>query len=50
MDSLFQEPSQAEQLYRQIIDNSLDAFIAIDCNSIILEWSRQAEETFGWAR
>jgi diguanylate cyclase (GGDEF)-like protein/PAS domain S-box-containing protein len=50
MNSLFHEASQAEQLYRQIIDNALDAFIAIDRNSIILEWSQQAEETFGWAR
>ncbi|WP_420474717.1 EAL and GGDEF domain-containing protein [Noviherbaspirillum sp. ST9] len=50
MNSLFQEASQAEHLYRQIIDNALDAFIAIDRNSIILEWSQQAEETFGWAR
>ncbi|HYC42061.1 MAG TPA: PAS domain S-box protein [Noviherbaspirillum sp.] len=50
MDFLFQEASQAEPLYRQIIDNALDAFIAIDRNSIILDWSKQAEETFGWAR
>ena len=50
MNSLFQEASQAEPLYRQIIDNALDAFIAIDRNSIILEWSRHAEETFGWTR
>ena len=50
MTPLFQESSQAEHLYRQILDNALDAFIAIDRNSIILEWSRHAEDTFGWTR
>ncbi|HYD97582.1 MAG TPA: PAS domain S-box protein [Noviherbaspirillum sp.] len=50
MKSLFHEATQAEELYRQIIDNALDAFIAIDCDSSILEWSRRAEETFGWSR
>ena len=50
MTLLFQEASPAELLYRQIIDNALDAFIAIDRNSIILEWSRSAEEIFGWRR
>ena len=50
MTPLFQEPSQAEHLYRQILDNALDAFIAIDRNGIILEWSQHAEETFGWTR
>ncbi len=50
MKSLFQEANKFEQLYRQIIDNALDAFIAIDRNSIILEWSQHAEETFGWSK
>ncbi|WP_206047131.1 EAL and GGDEF domain-containing protein, partial [Noviherbaspirillum denitrificans] len=50
MTPLFQEASQAEPLYRQIIDNALDAFIAIDRASIILEWSRRAEDIFGWTR
>ncbi|RZI44799.1 PAS domain S-box protein [Herbaspirillum sp. HC18] len=50
MKSLFQEASQAEELYRQIIDNALDAFIAIDRDSVILEWSQHAEEYFGWTR
>ena len=48
MKLLFQEASQAEDLYRLIIDNALDAFIAIDTDSVILDWSEQATETFGW--
>ncbi|HVK95493.1 MAG TPA: PAS domain S-box protein, partial [Noviherbaspirillum sp.] len=48
MKFLFQEASQAEHLYRRIIDNALDAFIAIDQHSNILDWSMQAESVFGW--
>lgn len=50
MKPLFQEASEAESLYRQILDNALDAFIAIDPDSNIIDWSRQAESTFGWSR
>ncbi|WP_158597943.1 EAL and GGDEF domain-containing protein [Noviherbaspirillum saxi] len=50
MKSLFQDASQADELYRLIIDHSLDAFIAIDRDSRILEWSDHAEEIFGWTR
>lgn len=37
-------------LYRLILDHALDAFVAIDEHDAIIEWSRQAEETFGWTR
>ncbi|WP_151632375.1 sensor domain-containing protein [Noviherbaspirillum aerium] len=50
MKLLFQEPIQAEQLYRLVIDNALDAFIAVDADSRILDWSSKAEEAFGWTR
>ena len=33
-----------------MLDNALDAFIAIDEHSHILEWSQQAENIFGWKR
>jgi PAS domain S-box-containing protein len=33
-----------------MLDNALDSFIAIDENSRIVEWSRQAENDFGWSR
>ncbi|GAB3545491.1 hypothetical protein GCM10027343_21980 [Noviherbaspirillum agri] len=50
MNIPFQEASQAEHLYRLIIDNVLDAFIAIDDQSRILEWSVHAETMFGWKK
>jgi diguanylate cyclase (GGDEF)-like protein/PAS domain S-box-containing protein len=42
--------SQANPLYRLILDHALDAFVAIDEQSRIIEWSRQAEVIFGWTR
>ncbi|HJV87939.1 MAG TPA: PAS domain S-box protein [Noviherbaspirillum sp.] len=50
MKRLLQKANTAEQLYRLIIDNALDAFVAIDCNDTIIEWSNQAERIFGWNR
>jgi diguanylate cyclase (GGDEF)-like protein/PAS domain S-box-containing protein len=50
MKSLFQEAKQAENFYRLILDNALDAFIAIDQSGNIIEWSTQAEQTFGWTK
>jgi diguanylate cyclase (GGDEF)-like protein/PAS domain S-box-containing protein len=50
MKLLFQEAKQAENLYRQILDNALDPFIAFDQEGIILDWNRQAEKTFGWRK
>lgn len=44
------EIAQDEQLFRLMLDNALDAFIAIDEDSHILEWSQQAEKIFGWKR
>jgi len=48
MKLLFQEASQAEHLYRLIIDNALDAFIAVDQHSNVIEWNEHAQEIFGW--
>jgi diguanylate cyclase (GGDEF)-like protein/PAS domain S-box-containing protein len=50
MKALFREANHAEELYRLIIDNALDAFVTIDQHSRILDWSRQAEIVFGWSR
>lgn len=44
------EVASSDALYRLILDNALDAFIAIDNNSRIIEWSRQAEKMFGWLK
>jgi diguanylate cyclase (GGDEF)-like protein/PAS domain S-box-containing protein len=46
----FPKTHHSPQLYRLILDHALDSFVAIDERSLILEWSKQAEETFGWTR
>jgi diguanylate cyclase (GGDEF)-like protein/PAS domain S-box-containing protein len=50
MKLLFQEAHHAENLYRLILDNALDAFIAIDQEGNIIEWSAHAEDIFGWTK
>jgi diguanylate cyclase (GGDEF)-like protein/PAS domain S-box-containing protein len=51
MNRLLQEAEPADYfLYRLMLDNALDSFIAIDEQSTIIEWSEQAEKTFGWSR
>jgi PAS domain S-box-containing protein len=50
MKLLLQETDSTEHLYRLILDNALDSYIAIDEHSTIIEWSDQAERTFGWTR
>ena len=37
-------------LLRSVLDHSMDAIIAIDDDSIIIEFNRSAEEMFGWTR
>jgi len=41
---------ETERRTRLIIENSLDAFIAMDPGGRILDWNRQAEEMFGFSR
>ena len=40
----------AEAGARAMLDGSLDAVVGMDEQGKIIEWSRQAEETFGWTR
>ena len=40
---------EQEQLTRQILEESLDAYIAIDENGAIKQWNRQSEVMFGWS-
>jgi PAS domain S-box-containing protein len=40
----------SERRTRLIIENSLDAFIAIDADGTITDWNLQAEKQFGWSR
>lgn len=35
---------------RLIVENALDAVLAIDTESRILEWNKQAEHVFGWTK
>ncbi|HZQ87938.1 MAG TPA: EAL domain-containing protein, partial [Acidimicrobiales bacterium] len=40
----------SEHRTRMVIETANDAFIAIDPDSVIVDWNRQAEVTFGWTR
>jgi PAS domain S-box-containing protein len=42
--------AESEERARLIIETALDAVINIDSSGIILNWSPQAEKTFGWSR
>ena len=35
---------------RAILDTAYEAYVAIDAGGAIIEWNRQAEQTFGWRR
>ncbi|MBW5437702.1 PAS domain S-box protein [Bradyrhizobium canariense] len=41
---------ESEQLARNIIETSLDAFTQTDHTGAILSWNSQAEKLFGWTR
>jgi PAS domain S-box-containing protein len=41
---------EAKDEARAIIETAHDAFVAIDAASVIVEWNRKAEVTFGWSR
>lgn len=40
----------SERRFRQLVDTSTEAFIAMDAEGRITEWNRQAERIFGWSR
>jgi diguanylate cyclase len=39
----------SEALLRAVLENAQDAYICIDAASVVKEWNRQAEVTFGWS-
>jgi PAS domain S-box-containing protein len=45
-----QDLRDSEQMARGIIDTALDAFLQLDENEVICDWSPQAEAMFGWTR
>ena len=40
----------SEERFRAVIETASDAFVSVDTEGRIVEWNRQAEETFGWTR
>jgi PAS domain S-box-containing protein len=57
MARMLQQVAQANQelkanieLTRSVIDTAFDAYIAMDSEGCVLDWNRQAELTFGYAR
>ena len=42
--------SASERMAKSIIETALDAFVQIDAEGIILEWSPKAESLLGWTR
>lgn len=41
--------AQREEQASQVLENALDAYIAIDVNDVVVEWNRQAALLFGWS-
>ena len=42
--------AEAHRLTRSIVDSALDAVVAMDADGIITDWSKRAEDIFGWTR
>ncbi len=41
--------AERERQAAQVLENALDAYVAIDAQDRILEWNRQAATVFGWS-
>jgi PAS domain S-box-containing protein len=41
--------AERERQAAQVLENALDAYVAIDASDRILEWNRQAASIFGWS-
>ncbi len=46
----YEQLLEGERSTRLILENSLQAFLAIDHNGIVLDWNLRAEGLFGWSR
>lgn len=42
--------AQSESELRAVLEGANDAFVSLDSGGMIVEWNRQAEQTFGWQR
>lgn len=52
-EDLRQEIADRRRIERQaraIVESALDAVVAMDAGGKIIDWNKQAEETFGWTR
>jgi diguanylate cyclase (GGDEF)-like protein/PAS domain S-box-containing protein len=47
---LMQKLREREELSRSILDSAQEAFISMDEDGRVVEWSSQAERDFGWSR
>ncbi|MEX2556501.1 MAG: PAS domain S-box protein [Actinomycetota bacterium] len=45
-----EELRQSEERTRAVLHAALEAFVSIDAQGVITEWSAQAESIFGWSR
>jgi diguanylate cyclase (GGDEF)-like protein/PAS domain S-box-containing protein len=49
-DRMVRAVARNEQRIRDIVDTAYDAFVSVDEDGMILDWSVQAERLFGWSR
>jgi PAS domain S-box-containing protein len=49
LEALNEELSAAEARLRGVIDSALDAIVATDAHSVIIEWNHHAATLFGWS-
>jgi two-component system, sensor histidine kinase and response regulator len=49
-EQLAMKLDSTEQNYRQVVETSFDAFVAMDCAGIIQDWNPSAETLFGFSR
>ncbi len=47
---LFEKIKQSEYRYRTLVETSIDAIVTFDSNGIITDWSRGAEDIFGYSK
>jgi len=45
-----QKLAESEERARLIVESALDAVIGMDGEGVVIDWSPQAETTFGWSR
>jgi len=49
-DRMVESVADHEHEVREIVDGAYDAYVSVDDRGYVRDWSRQAEQLFGWAR